>query len=189
MAINQFKISFTHPTLSHFFSSNFSSAEQLATLPPVSTLPHCHRRAPISQPHWVVIFFSLSLDSPISQTLTISILFRFISFTLSFFGYYVMLANFLSMYIFLDWVFRKRKRVVKSWSLSKSKVRSTSITSFCDFRVYWGYYSDIDLKLNGWYIVILFADFSCFHFQNKKRRWICGRVWLTAGCSWLLTEV
>ena len=60
MAINQFKISFTHPTLSHFLSSNFSSAEQLATLPPVSTLPHCHRRAPISQPHWV-IFSSLSL--------------------------------------------------------------------------------------------------------------------------------
>ena len=184
MAINQFKISFTHPTLSHFLSSNSSrrrttchiaTGEHLATLPP----PTAHLTASLNR------HFFLS----ISQTLTISILFRFISFPLSFFGYYVMLANFLFLYIFLYWVFRKRKRVGKSWSLSKSKVRSTSITSFCDFRVYWGYYSDIDLKLNGWYIVILFADFSCFHFQNKKRRWICGSVWLTAGCSWLLTEV
>ncbi|KAM3688685.1 hypothetical protein ACJW31_10G169300 [Castanea mollissima] len=58
---NLIRFSFTVTVFSPIPShQNLPAAEQLATLPPVSTLPHCHRRAPISQPHGVI--FSLYLS-------------------------------------------------------------------------------------------------------------------------------
>lgn len=71
-------------------SSNRRTTCHIATGEHLAKLPLPSTNLTASPIH----FFSLSLSSPISQSLTISIQFRFISFPLFFFGYHVMLDTF-----------------------------------------------------------------------------------------------
>ena len=89
--------------------------------------------------HWTKRSFNVYHFHGLSLNLKVKLfnLSQFYFLHASFFCYYVMFVNFclrIYIYIFLDWVWcRKRKRGGKSWSLSKSKVGSTSVIFFVNF--------------------------------------------------------